>query len=206
MTSAALVLVAVVLADRSVRGVLRGIGFGAVGMVGFAAYLGYSWHATGNPLIITSAETTGWGAHLTYPMHMVLVELSRSTPWHDVVRGVDVSGQMRGVFLLDGVAGLVAAAVTVGGCVLAVRHRRLVLPVLLLLMGLLVSVTTISSTADSTARYVLYLAPLYVVAAVLLDALPPVARLPTALQVLAVCAALATFFGAVFTLGYWLPG
>ena len=90
--------------------------------------------------------------------------------------------------------------------VLAYRDRRLVLPALLLVVGLLISVTSVGQYADSTARYVLYLAPFYVLVAVGLSRLPERARIPTAIQVLLVSATFAAFFGIVFNLGYWLPG
>ena len=206
LASAVVVAVGILLADRSVRGAIRGAAFGVIGALGFIAYLAYCWHTTGNPFIIRSAEAVGWGAHLTYPLHMVVEDLSRSTSWHWVQNGVDTSRQMRVVYAMDAIVGIVVTVISVVGIVLAYRDRRLVLPALLLVVGLLISVTSVGQYADSTARYVLYLAPFYVLVAVGLSRLPERARIPTAIQVLLVSAAFAAFFGVVFNLGYWLPG
>jgi hypothetical protein len=88
--------------------------------------------------------------------------------------------------------------------VLSRKDHRLFLPATLFFVGLVISVITVDGAADSTARFLLFLAPFYVIVAVLLHKLPPVARLPAAINVLMLSAASAVFFGAVFNLGYWL--
>ena len=204
IASAVVLVVAVVMADRTARGVLKGVAFGLVGLAGCIAYLSYSWVATGNPFKIREAETAGWQAHLTYPFHMVFVDLSRMASWHFTVGTADVSSQMKVVYALDAAVGLFAAAVVVAGIVLSVRDRRLVLPTTLLVVGVLISVITVDAAADSTARFMLFLAPLYVIVAVVLHRLPALVRLPVVLNVVILAAAGAVFFGALFNLGYWL--
>jgi hypothetical protein len=164
----------------------------------------YSWTATGNPFKIREAETAGWQAHLTYPFHMVFVDLSRTASWHFTVGTADVSPQMKVVYALDAGIGLFAVAVAVAGVVLSARDRRLVLPTTLLLVGVLISVITVDAAADSTARFMLFLAPLYVIVAVVLHKLPALVRLPVVLNVVILAAGSAVFFGALFNLGYWL--
>jgi len=204
IASAVVLALAVLMADRSVRGLLRGAGFGLIGLAGCVGYLIYCWVATGNPFKIHEAETVGWQAHLTYPFHMVFVDLSRMASWHFSVGMIDVSKQMRVVYALDSGVGLLAAIVAVSGFLLSRKDRRFILPATLFLVGLVISVITVDAAADSTARFILFLAPFYVIVAVLLHRLPTVARLPVAINVLMLSAASAVFFGAVFNLGYWL--
>jgi hypothetical protein len=204
IASAVVLALAVVLAERSVRGLLRGALFGLIGLAGSIAYVLYCWAATGNPFKIRDAETVGWQAHLTYPLHMVFVDLSRMLSWQYTVRGDDVSRQWRIVYALDGGEGLLAVVIAVAGFLLCRKDHRLILPATLFSVGLLISVITVDASADSTARFVLFLAPLYIIVAVLLNKLPLVARLPVVINVLMLSAATAVYFGAVFNLGYWL--
>jgi hypothetical protein len=206
VASAVVVALAVLLADRSIRGMIRGATFGLIGLTGVIGYLAYCWNATGHPLMIRTAETVGWQAHLTYPFQMVLEDLSRATSWHFTVGTIDVSHQMQVVYALDASIGVLGAMVAVVGFVLSRHDRRLILPVTLFVLGLMISVVTVDFAADSTARYVLYLAPFYVIFAILLNKLPQAARLPVVIHVLVISAASAAFFGAVFNLGFWLPG
>ena len=124
--------------------------------------------------------------------------------WHCTVGTADVSPQMKVVYALDAGSGLFAVAVVVAGVVLSARDRRLVLPTTLLVVGVLISVITVDAAADSTARFMLFLAPLYVIVAVVLHRLPALVRLPVVLNVVILAAAGAVFFGALFNLGYWL--
>jgi hypothetical protein len=204
IASAVVLVVAVLLVDRTARGVLKSMGFGLVGLAGCIAYLLYCWADTGNPLKIRDAETAGWQAHLTYPFHMVFLDLSRMASWHFTVGTTDVSSQMRAVYAFDAGIGLFAAAVVVAGVVLCRTDRRLVLPTVLLGVGVLISVITVDAAADSTARFMLFLAPLYVIVAVVLHRLPAVVRLPVVLKLVILAAAGAVFFGMLFNLGYWL--
>jgi len=204
VASAVVVVLAVVLIDRTVRGWVKAAGFGLLGLAGGIGYLLYCWAATGNPLKIRQAETVGWEAHVTYPLHMVFVDLSRVSSWHFMVGTVDVSKQMRVIYALDVAVGLLAVALAVGGFMLCRRDRRLVLPASLFAVGLLISLVTIDAAADSTSRFILFLAPLYVIVAVLLHKIPPLPRLSVVSTVLMLSAASAVFFGAVFNLGYWL--
>jgi hypothetical protein len=204
IASAVVLTVAVVLAERSMRGLLRGATFGLIGLAGCIGYVIYCLAATGNPLKIRDAETVGWHAHLTYPFHMVFVDLSRMISWQYSVGGDNVSRQWRIVYALDGGVGLLAVAIAVAGFALCRRDHRLILPATLFSVGLAISVITVDDSADSTAHFVFFLAPLYVIAAVLLQRLPSVARLPVVINVLLLSGASAVFFGAVFNLGYWL--
>lgn len=204
IASAVVVALAVVLASPTARGVVRGACFGLVGLAGIVGYLVFSWVDTGNPLIVRTAQAEGWHARLTFPFHMVFADLTRVVSWHHVVRSVDVSRQMQVVYLLDVVVGLLGAAVAVVGFWLCRRDRRLVLPAVLFSAGLMISVVTVNFAQDSTDRFILCLAPLYVIAAAGLERLPAATRSPVVLQVLAVSAAAAAFFGVLFNLGYWM--
>jgi hypothetical protein len=204
IASAVMVAVAVVLANPSVRGVVRGLGFGLVGLAGTIGYLVFSWVNAGDPLEIRKAETVGWQAHLTYPFHMVFTDLARVGTWHFAVHGVDVSHQMRVVYLLDGVIGIIGAATAVAGFVLCRRDRRLILPAVQFSVGLVISVVTVDYAADATARFVLCLAPFYVLVAACLHRLPALVRVPAAVQLLVLSAVVATFSGVLFNIGYWL--
>ncbi len=111
---------------------------------------------------------------------------------------------MRVVYALDSAVGLLAAIVAVSGFVLCRKDHRFILPAILFFVGLVISVVTVDGAADSTARFILFLAPFYVIVAVVVQQAPTVARLPVAINVLMLSAASAVFFGAVFNLGYWL--
>jgi len=204
IASAVVLVLAVLMADRSVRGLLRGALFGLIGLAGILGYLVYCWWSTGNPLKIRQAETAGWQAHVTYPFHMVFVDLSRMVSWHFSVAGVDVSSQMRVVYALDAGIGLLVSVVAVSGLVLSRKDHRLFLPATLLFVGVVISVITLDAAADGTARFLLCLAPFYVMVAVFLHKLRPVVRMPVVMYVLMLSAASAAFFGAVFNLGYWM--
>ena len=204
IASAVVLVVAILIVDHTARGVLKSLGLGLVGVAGCLGYLLYCWVDTGNPFKIREAETAGWQAHLTYPFHMVFADLARMASWHYTVGTSDVSSQMRVVYALDAGIGLFAAAIVVAGIVLCRNDRRLVLPTVLLGAGVLISVITVDAAADSTARFMLFLAPLYVIVAVVLHRLPALVRLPAALNLVILAAAGAVFFGALFNLGYWL--
>ena len=122
------------------------------------------------PFKIRDAETVGWQAHLTYPLHMVFVDLSRAASWQFMVGTVDVSKQMRVVYALDSAVGLLAVIVAVSGFALCRKDPRFILPATLFFVGLVISVVTVDGAADSTARFILFLAPFYVIVAVLVAA------------------------------------
>jgi hypothetical protein len=92
----------------------------------------------------------------------------------------------------------------VAGLYLCWRDRRLILPAALLALGVLVSVISIEPSLESTGRVILFLSPLYIIVAILLDRLPRVARLPVGVNLLLVSALLSVLFGVMFNLGWWL--
>ena len=102
-----------------------------------------------------------------------------SAAWHFTAHGVDVSHQMRVVYLLDGVVGLLGAALAVAGFVLCRSDRRLLLPAVLFCRrpGDLGGECRLPPRTPM-ARYILCLAPLYVIVAVCLERLRPLVRLP----------------------------
>ena len=204
IASAVVLVLALLLTDRSLRGWLKAAGLGLVGLAGMIGYVLYCWTSTGNPFKIRQAETVGWEARITYPLHMVFVDLSRLESWHFMVGTVDVSKQMRVIYALDVAVGLLAVALAVAGFVLCRWEPRLLLPACLFAVGLLISLVTIDAAADSSSRFILFLAPLYVIVAVLLHKIPPLPRFSVVTTVLMLSAASAVFFGAVFNLGYWL--
>jgi hypothetical protein len=204
LASGVVVALAVVLADRSGRGVLRAVGYGIVGEAGMLGYLLYCRVSTGNALIIRRADSRYWGLHLTYPFHSVVDVVTRMVSWKFVAGSVDTSNQMRTVFALDAAVAVVGIVALLIGIVLCVKDRRLVLVTALFGVGMLLSVVTVNTVSDGIERYILFLAPLYVVAGVCLDKLPPVGRLLVASPVLLVSVGLAICFGAVYTLGWWL--
>jgi hypothetical protein len=203
LPSGVVVALAVLLADRSVRWWLRAAGYGLVSLAGMAGYLLYCRVTTGDALAIRKADLRYWDLHLTWPFHSVVDDLTRMVSWRFVAGGVDTSSQMRTVFALDGLVGVLGALAVVAAVVLAVRDRRLVLVAASLVVGTAISVVTVNTVSDGVERYLLFLAPLYVVAGVCLERLPRPARLPVALNVMLVSAGVATCFGAVYNLGWW---
>ena len=146
IASAVVVALAVLLTERSVRGLFRSAVFGLIGLAGMCQLSSsIAWAATGNPFKIRDAETVGWQGHLTYPFHMVLVDLSRMASWQYHVGTVDVSRQFRVVYALDAGVGLLALAIAVAGFVLSRKDHRLLLPATLFGVGLFISVITVDS-------------------------------------------------------------
>jgi uncharacterized membrane protein YwaF len=106
--------------------------------------------------------------------------------------------------VLNATAGILGGVLAAAGLYLCWRDRKLLLPVTLLALGVFVSVVTIDLGADSTARFILFLAPLYVLGAVLIDRVPARARLPLMMNVLLCSSMLAVLYGAMFNFGWWL--
>jgi hypothetical protein len=157
----------------------------------------YCWVTTGNLFLIQRAESSSWQNHLTYPFHTLLRQLAILVGGHESV-------QFQAVYVLDACAGVLGGVIAVVAMYLCWRDRRLVLPAVLLALGVLVSEMSVDNVADATARFVFFLAPLYVIVAVCIDKLPRVARLPVAVNVLLFSAMLAVLYGAMFNLGWWL--
>ena len=197
MVSAVVLFLAVLLADRGWRGFVRGVLYGAIGELGLLSYMMYCWVTTGNPFLIQRAESSSWQNHLTYPFHTLLRQLAILVGGHESV-------QFQAVYVLDACAGVLGGVIAVVAMYLCWRDRRLVLPAVLLALGVLVSEMSVDNVADATARFVFFLAPLYVIVAVCIDKLPRVARLPVAVNLLLVSGMLAVLYGAMFYLGWWL--
>ncbi len=195
--SALVVVVAVILSEPRRRRILRAFLFGAVGEVGLVCLIIYGWITTGNPLVNEKAEKLGWHNQFTYPFHVVLRQLV-------MIANSPASQQVRSVYVLNACAGIFAGAMAAIGIYLCWRDRRLILPAVLLALGVLISVITIDIGVDSTARFVLFQAPLYVIGAVCIDKFPKHLRLPLAVNVLVVSSMLAVLYGAMFNFGWWL--
>ncbi len=195
--SAVVLLLAVVLDDRRWWGLLRGVAFGAIGELGFLGFATYCWATTGNPLTFQRAEALGWQNHLTYPFHVVLRQVA-------IILGGHQSAQFQSVYILDACAGVLGGVAATAGIYLCWRDRSLILPSVLLALGVLSSVITIDKGAESTARFIFFLAPLYVIMAVCADKLPRVARIPVTVNLVLISSVLAVLFGAMFNLGWWM--
>jgi hypothetical protein len=195
--SALVVVLAVIVSEPRRRGLIHAIFYGAVGELGLIGLLVYGWVSTGNAFVNERAEKYGWHNDFTYPFHVVLRELS-------MIANSPANGQVRSVYVLNATAGILGGVLAAAGLYLCWRDRKLLLPVTLLALGVFVSVVTIDLGADSTARFILFLAPLYVLGAVLIDRVPARARLPLMLNVLLCSSMLAVLYGAMFNFGWWL--
>jgi hypothetical protein len=188
---------AVLLGDRRWIGLLRAVFFALLGELGLLGFYVYCWVTTGNPLIFESATKSGWHSQITYPFHTVLSDL------HALFAG-GVTPQVSAVLTLNALAGVLGGVLAVAGLYLCWRDRSLILPTALLALGVLVSVLTIEPSLEGTGRFILFLAPLYVIVAVLLDRLPRIARLPVGASLLVVSVLLSVLFSVMFNLGWWL--
>jgi hypothetical protein len=197
VVSALVVGLAVALDERGPRGLLRGTFFAALGEVGLAGYLVYCGVTTGNPLIFQTVSQQTWRLHLTYPFHSVLSALAR-----EFTTSVDPAHSV--VLLVNGLSGALVGVIAAAGLYLCRRDRRLVLPSTLLALATLVSVLTIDASLEGTARYVLFLAPLYVLVPILLDKVPHELRTLVTSNLLLVSALLSVLYAAMFNLGWWL--
>jgi hypothetical protein len=205
VVSAMVLGLAVLLSDRRWFGLLRGVCYAVLGELGLLGYLVYCWVTTGNPLIFESATKHGWHSHLTYPFHTVFVGLDYVfTGALNAYFHGGVTPQIGAVLTLNALAGALGGVIAVAGLYLCWRDRRLILPAALLALGVLVSVISIEPSLESTGRFILFLAPLYIIVAILLDRLPRVARLPVGVNLLLVSALLSVLFGVMFNLGWWL--
>lgn len=197
VVSALVLGLAVLLCDRRWVGLLRSVSYVVLGELGLLGFLIYCWVTTGNPLIVETATRDGWHSQVTYPFHTVFSELNS-------VFASGLSPQIHAVWTLNGLAGTLGGVVAVAGLYLCWRDRRLILPATLLALGMLISVSTIEPSLEGTGRFVLFLAPLYIIVGVLLDRLPRVARLPVGVSLLIVSVVLAVLYGVLFNLGWWL--
>lgn len=195
--SALVVGFALLLSEKRWRGLLRGISYALIGELGLAGYMIYSWVTTGNPVIFESVAKSHWHVHLTYPFHSSLSSLAAGLARGDIPA-------ISAVQLVNGFAGVLGGAIAVVGLRLCWRDRRLILPSTLLALGVLVSVITIEPSLASTARFVLFIVPLYVVVAVLVDRLPRRLKSLVAANLLILSALLSVLFGVMFNLGWWL--
>jgi Gpi18-like mannosyltransferase len=205
VVSALVLGLAVLLSDRRWVGLLRSVFYVVLGELGLLSYVVYCGVTTGNPLIFQSATKSGWNSQLTYPFHTVFVGLNFVfTGALNFQFNGGVTPQIDAVLTLNALAGALGAVFMVAGLYLCWRDRGLILPATLLALGVLVSVITIEPSLESTGRFILFLAPLYVIVAVLLDRLPRIARLPVGVSLLLVSVLLSVLFGVMFNLGWWL--
>jgi len=195
IASGAVVFVALVLIDRTWKGVLRGVAFGALGELGILTYWLYCWRTTGDAFIEQRAEKLGWGTHLTYPLHAIFDEWSLAFS-HLVPVG------FRFAFAIDEVTGFLGVTLAVIAIFLSRRDHGLILPATLLAIGILISVVPINAGISATARYILFLAPLYVVIAALLQRPNAELRFHLALILFLVSAFLAVLFGLLYNFGW----
>ncbi|NNN01441.1 MAG: hypothetical protein HKL86_06390 [Acidimicrobiaceae bacterium] len=196
ITSLAVVL-GVLVAEPSNRRFAKALLVGVIGEVGLISYVIFCWATTGNPLVIPKAESVGWHNQFTYPFHVVLRQLV-------MIVNSPASGQVRSVYVLNACAGILGGAMAAIGLYLGWRERRLLLPAVLLALGVLVSVLTIDIGVDSTARFILFQAPLYVIGAVIADRLGDGTRTLVTTNVLVISTTLAVLYGAMYNFGWWL--
>ena len=64
--------------------------------------------------------------------------------------------------------------------------------------------STIDQSLQNSARFVFYESPLYVIGAIVMDKLPSSSRTLILANVMIVTVALALFYQALFTNGWWL--
>jgi hypothetical protein len=195
VASGAVVLLAIVLSDRTSRGVVRGLGFGVLGELGIVSYWIYCWQTTGNPFIATRAAQLGWGTHLSYPFHAVFEEWSQIFAHHGL-------GGIRFAYVLDVVTAVVVVALTVIAFKMCRQRQDLLLPASLLSLSLLISILAWNAGFISTARYLFFLAPLYTVIAYLVYRRNVEIRVHIALDLALISAFLAMTFGLMINFGW----
>lgn len=195
IASGVIVFVAVLLADRTLRGFLRATVFALLGELGIIGYWIYCWQSTGDALIGVHAAQRGWGTHLSYPFHAVFNEWS-------LIFARQGLGGIRSALALDVVIAVLGVVLSVLALRRSVHQATLLLPALLLIVGLLISVSAYDAGYIATARYILFLAPWYLIIAVLVDRVPDDFRLHVALDLFLVSAFLALTFGLMVNFGW----
>jgi hypothetical protein len=104
---------------------------------------------------------------------------------------------------VNAASSLVAVGALVLGIRQCLRDRRWILPMAFLVLAAWLSLSTVDSWAASDARFVFTLVTIYLLSAVIFEAL---ARRSMALvaAVLVPCAALAIYMEALFHMVYWI--
>jgi hypothetical protein len=197
IVSALVLGLAVLLSDRRWMGLLRSVFYVVLGELGLLGYVVYCWATTGNPVIFEFAMAHFFSNnHWTYPFHVVFSSLARA-----MAEGT--STQAIAVWLLNGFAGAFGGVLALAALYLCWRDRSLILPAILLALGVIVSVITINPHLAGTARFILFLAPIYIFVAVLLDKIPRAIRLTASVNLLVLSAVISVLFAVMFNLGWW---
>jgi hypothetical protein len=205
VVSALVLGLAVLLSDRRWVGFLRSVLFVVLGELGVLSYSVYCWITSGNPLIFESATRSAWNSQLTYPFHTVFSALNFVfTGAINFQFNGGVTPQIDAVLTLNALVGALGGVLAIVGLYLCWRDRCLILPSTLLALGVLVSVITIVPSLESTGRFILYLAPLYVVIAVLLEKLPRAIQRPVGVSLVLASVLLSVLFAVMFNLGWWM--
>ncbi len=197
IVAAIVVSIAIMTSERRWKVVLKAMVYGAIGESGIILYLIYCFITTGSVLVSLKAEKIGWDNHITYPFHMLVAIIG------NLLNGIHSSNVVAVdlVNLMSGIIGIIVLGISV---IMILKDRQLVLPVVLLTLGVLVSMSTIDQSLQNSARFTFFQAPLYIIGAVLIDKVAKSSRMVIMTHVVAITVAVSLFYGALFTNGWWL--
>ena len=194
------VVVGILLAERGTRRLALAVGCGLIAEAGLIGFSLFCWDRFGKPLEFQTVASDFYGQHLTYPLHAFVEDLRFSG-----LRGgtSQLFTTSHFIYFVDAASSLVAVGALVLGIRQCLSDRRWILPMAFLVLAAWVSLSTVDAWAASDARFVFTLVTIYLLSAVVFEAL---ARRSMALvaAVLVPCAALAIYLEALFHMVYWV--
>jgi len=185
----------ILLSDPHARGWARALGWGLVSEAGFLGYCLYSQLRYANAFIMLRAERTVWRNQLSYPFHAFIRDAHYTFAPH-------VAASLRIYFAGDVLLGGICVAVILGGAWVCRRRPSLIPPTVMLTLGLVLSSSTSNGATTSLGRFVVFLAPLYVVLATLLLTIPVRVRMIASSQLITLATILGIIYGIMFAVGY----
>ena len=194
------VVVGILLAERGTRRLTLAVGCGLIAEAGLIGFGLFCWDRFGNPLEFQKVASAFYGQHLTYPLH-AFVENLRSSGLRGGTSPLFTTSHF--IYFVNAASSLVAVGALVLGVRQCLRDRRWILPMTFLVLAGWLSLGTIDAWAASDARFVFTLVTIYLLSAVVFEAL---ARRSMALvaAVLVPCAALAIYVETLFHMVYWV--
>ena len=194
------VVVGILLAERGTRRLVLAVGCGLIAEAGLIGFALFCWDRFGKPLEFQTVASTFYGQHLTYPFH-TFVEDCRFSGLTGGAHPLLTTGHF--IYFVNAASSLVAVGALVLGIRQCLHDRRWILPMVFFVLAAWLSLSTMDAWAASDARFVFTLVTIYLLSAVVFEAL---ARRSMALvaAVLVPCAALAIYVESLFHMVYWI--
>lgn len=193
----ALLAVVIVTSLAMSRRYIKALVLGALSEVGLIAFSFFVWARYGSPFEYIHVQSTEWHRHATIPFRPFFASLINISTGH-LWGSPTLFANVRAVFLLEDALVIVVIVAIVKFAMYARSSPSLLpfVPFVILYFLLIVSNGPAGTSPEGSARVLMCIAPLYLVAVRLKGELPWY-------SILAGSAALATVFQVVFNLNLW---